>query len=77
MLISSKTFINGTEVDLTNGEHQFPNLTLRQHTMYPESFVIENYLTRKTFTTFSSLKEAIDYCNSAFNTDFKFISDPT
>tara|TARA_R110000787_G_scaffold25928_1_gene72656 strand:- start:1351 stop:1572 length:222 start_codon:yes stop_codon:yes gene_type:complete len=71
MLLSETTFNNGTEVDLTNGEHTFPNMTLRQNTKYPECYVIENYMTREVFATFNNLYDAVFYCNVALDTNFK------
>ena len=70
MTISNKTFTNGTEVDLTNGEHTFPNLTLRKWNGDNHAYVIENYITRKVFATFNSLRDAVQFCNLEYNCEF-------
>tara|TARA_R110000744_G_scaffold96187_4_gene185907 strand:- start:8500 stop:8721 length:222 start_codon:yes stop_codon:yes gene_type:complete len=71
MLLSETTFKNGTEVDLTNGEHTFPNMTLRKWKGDNHAYVIENYMTREVFATFNNLYDAVFYCNVALDTNFK------
>lgn len=72
MLILNTTFHNGTEVDLTNGEHARPHLTLcTDDTCSRYSwYVIKNYMTGDEKARFSDLDIAIKYCNDNFNTNF-------
>lgn len=75
MLLTNNTFANGLEYDLTNGQHEFPNLTLGQYDGATEDsmyqFEIWNYLTHETHMSFENLRQAVEYCNTHFHTNLK------
>ena len=71
MTIVDSTFINGTEVDLTNNFSEAPNLTL--YLADSGVYTIKNYLTNETYLEFPTLGHAISYCNNNFDTNLKTI----
>jgi hypothetical protein len=71
MILTEEIFRNGTEVDLTNNFHEDANLTLCLN--IAGKYEIKNYVTNETYLEFTSLGEAIDYCNNNFDTNFKTI----
>ena len=70
MLLTSQTFNNGTEVDLTNQFHNQPSLALSQNTLTGQ-FIISNYKTNEIIKVFVSLIDVVKFCNIEFDTNFK------
>lgn len=76
MLISKKSFLYSVSVDLTNFEHKFPHLTLGLYDGATEDSMIQyeiwNYMTNEPHMSFENLRQAVDYCNANFDTNFSY-----
>jgi hypothetical protein len=67
MLLSNNTFVNGTEVDLSNYSH--PTMPYAALVQTATGFAVRNHMTGANYMACGLLETAVNYCNEKFGLD--------